>query len=108
MTGMRVVVPRLHRVLRLTLAFIAVAMFVAFALHTHVDDGHSWCWLCASAAGVAGVIKVSKSGFFRKGESVVCTLTGHGLKDADFSMSIAQKPITIKARLDDVLKVLGF
>ncbi|HZR47073.1 MAG TPA: threonine synthase, partial [Candidatus Manganitrophaceae bacterium] len=62
----------------------------------------------ASAAGVAGVIKLNKRGFFRKGERVVCTLTGHGLKDADFSMSIAQKPTTIKARLDDVLKVLGF
>ncbi|WDT82627.1 MAG: threonine synthase [Candidatus Manganitrophus sp.] len=62
----------------------------------------------ASAAGVAGVVKLSKRGFFKKGDRVVCTLTGHGLKDADFSMSIAQKPTTIKARLDDVLKVLGF
>lgn len=62
----------------------------------------------ASAAGVAGVIKLSKTGFFRKGEMVVCTLTGHGLKDTDFSMSIAQKPTTIKARFEDVLKVLGF
>lgn len=62
----------------------------------------------SSAASVAGVIKLNKSGLFKKGEAVVCTLTGHGLKDTDFSMSIAQKPTTIKARLDDVLKVLGF
>lgn len=34
-----------------------------------------------SAASVAGVIKLSKKGFFKEGEKVVCILTGNGLKD---------------------------
>jgi threonine synthase len=62
----------------------------------------------ASAASVAGVIKLSKAGYFRGGETVVCTLTGHGLKDADIAMSVSQKPTTIKAQLEDVVKVLGY
>lgn len=37
----------------------------------------------ASAISMAGVIKKQKEGLFRKGAIVVCTLTGHGLKDPD-------------------------
>ena len=37
----------------------------------------------ASAASVAGVLKLGKEGFFSSGDLVVCTLTGHGLKDPD-------------------------
>lgn len=62
----------------------------------------------ASAASVAGVIKMSKQGIFKNGDEVVCTLTGHGLKDADMAMSVSQKPITIRAEFEDVVKVLGF
>lgn len=62
----------------------------------------------ASAASVAGVIKLSKAGYFAGGETVVCTLTGHGLKDADIAISVSQKPTTIKAQLEDVVKVLGY
>ncbi|WP_068774162.1 threonine synthase [Paenibacillus sp. FJAT-26967] len=35
----------------------------------------------ASAASLAGVIKLKKEGHFQKGQSVVCVLTGNGLKD---------------------------
>ena len=35
----------------------------------------------ASAASLAGVIKLSRDGFFKEGEKVVCVLTGNGLKD---------------------------
>jgi threonine synthase len=62
----------------------------------------------ASAASVAGVIKLHKAGYFAGGETVVCTLTGHGLKDADIAINVSQKPTTIKARLEDVVKVLGY
>ncbi len=62
----------------------------------------------ASAASVAGVIKLGKAGYFRGGETVVCTLTGHGLKDPDIAINVSQKPTTIKAQLDDVVKVLGY
>ncbi|MEO5657497.1 MAG: threonine synthase [Nitrospiria bacterium] len=62
----------------------------------------------ASAASVAGVIKLNKAAYFQGGETIVCTLTGHGLKDADIAMSVSQKPTTIKASLEDVVKVLGY
>jgi len=62
----------------------------------------------ASAASVAGVIKLTKAGYFQGGETVVCALTGHGVKDADMAMTVSQKPTTIKASLDDVVKVLGY
>ncbi|HUK55667.1 MAG TPA: threonine synthase [Nitrospiria bacterium] len=62
----------------------------------------------ASAASVAGVIKLNRQGLFKKGDRVVCTLTGHGLKDVETAMNVSQKPITIKARLEDVVKVLGY
>jgi len=62
----------------------------------------------ASAASVAGVIKLSRQGTFRRGDVVVCTLTGHGLKDVEMAMTVSQKPITIKAQFEDVVKVLGY
>jgi len=62
----------------------------------------------ASAASVAGVIKLSRQGTFRRGDVVVCTLTGHGLKDVETAMTVSQKPITIKAQFEDVVKVLGY
>jgi threonine synthase len=60
----------------------------------------------ASAASVAGVIKWAQSKSFTGGEIVVCTLTGHGLKDADFAVGRSQKPVTVSADMDAVLKVL--
>jgi len=62
----------------------------------------------ASAAGVAGLIKLHKTGYFQNGETVVCTLTGHGLKDADFSLRISQKPTSINSNMDDLVDALGF
>jgi len=62
----------------------------------------------ASAAAVAGVIKLNQTGLFKEGDVVVCTLTGHGLKDADLAISVSQKPTTIKATFEDVIKVLGY
>jgi threonine synthase len=62
----------------------------------------------ASAASVAGVIKANKKGRFAPGDVVVCTLTGHGLKDVDVAMSVSQKPVTVEAQFDDVVKVLGY
>src|SRR5512145_2637787 len=51
----------------------------------------------ASAASVAGVMKLSRQGGLREGETVVCTLTGHGLKDADTAISVSVKPKTVQA-----------
>ena len=62
----------------------------------------------ASAASVAGVIKLSKKGYFKKGESIVCTLTGHGLKDPDTAIKVSPETCTVNPKMDDVLKVIGF
>lgn len=61
----------------------------------------------ASAAGVAGLIKMGRAGELKEGETVVCTLTGHGLKDADTAISISRPPLTIKASRDDVARLLN-
>jgi threonine synthase len=60
----------------------------------------------ASAASLAGVIKLSKQGYFRKGETVVCTLTGNGLKDPDAVIKISQRPPKVKADISEVEKAL--
>ncbi|MEK7314346.1 MAG: threonine synthase, partial [Deltaproteobacteria bacterium] len=43
----------------------------------------------ASAASLAGVIKMKKQGVLNDGDTVVCTLTGHGLKDPDTAISVS-------------------
>jgi threonine synthase len=60
----------------------------------------------ASAASVAGVMKLSKQGGLREGEIVVCTLTGHGLKDADTAISVSAQPKTVRATREDVARLL--
>ncbi len=60
----------------------------------------------ASAASLAGVIKSHRGGLFKGGETIVCTLTGHGLKDPDRAMRYARPPIKVKAEKDSVLSVL--
>lgn len=62
----------------------------------------------ASAAGVAGLAKLAKQDFFKKSDHIVCTLTGHGLKDADFCLQSPQKPAEIVKNKTDLLKILGF
>ncbi len=60
----------------------------------------------ASAASVAGVIKLSRNRGLREGGTVVCTLTGHGLKDADTAISVSPQPKTVNATHDDVARLL--
>ena len=60
----------------------------------------------ASAASVAGVMKLSKQGGLREGEIVVCTLTGHGLKDADTAINVSAQPKTVRATREDVARLL--
>jgi len=60
----------------------------------------------ASAASVAGVMKLSKQGGLHEGEIVVCTLTGHGLKDADTAISVSTQPKTVRATREDVARLL--
>jgi len=51
----------------------------------------------ASAASVAGLLQASEAGEIPRGSVVVCTVTGHGLKDPDWAISTAPAPVTIRA-----------
>jgi len=68
----------------------------------------------ASAASVAGLLKMMSKGFFkRKAQDakrktkIVCVLTGHGLKDPDRAISSLNKPKSVKADMKSVLKAIG-
>jgi threonine synthase len=57
----------------------------------------------ASAASVAGALRDIRSGKIPEGSSVVCTLTGHGLKDPDTAIKQSTAPVlTVDANLDAV------
>lgn len=63
----------------------------------------------ASAASVAGILKLAKKDYF-KGASkirIVCILTGHGLKDPDRAISSVQKPVVLEPKIEAVLKEMG-
>jgi threonine synthase len=49
----------------------------------------------ASAAGVAGLLAASAAGQVVPGSTVVCTITGHGLKDPDTAVAGAPQPLTV-------------
>jgi threonine synthase len=49
----------------------------------------------ASAASVAGLLQSAAAGLVPRGSTVVCTVTGHGLKDPDWAISTAPAPTTI-------------
>ncbi|MDP2942712.1 MAG: threonine synthase [Candidatus Omnitrophota bacterium] len=65
----------------------------------------------ASAASVAGLLKLSRKGLFRKRPAkkikIVCVLTGHGLKDPDRAIASLKKPKIIKANIDSVVRAIG-
>lgn len=61
----------------------------------------------ASAASVAGIIKLSKKGYFKKAARIVCILTGHGLKDPDRAIASIEKPKVIEAKIEAVIKEMG-
>jgi threonine synthase len=54
----------------------------------------------ASAASVAGLLQQSGAGLVPAGSTVVCTVTGHGLKDPEWAISTAPSPTTVR---NDVL-----
>ena len=56
----------------------------------------------ASAAAVAGVIKLAKRNYFEPHSRLVITLTGAGLKDPDFALSFDDPIACVEAKLDKV------
>jgi threonine synthase len=65
----------------------------------------------ASAASVAGLIQLCRHGYFNEApagrDTVVCTLTGHGLKDPTTAMTAATEPETVDADMDQVRAAIG-
>ncbi|MBU0671802.1 MAG: threonine synthase [Candidatus Margulisbacteria bacterium] len=62
----------------------------------------------ASAASVAGLIKLAKAGNVPDGSTVVCILTGHGLKDPDNAILLGKKPTFVPCKISEVIKRLGY
>jgi len=70
----------------------------------------------ASAASVAGLLKLAKKGYFKRANAqtrkrvnkIVCILTGHGLKDPDRAITSVKRPKVIAANLKAVLKEIGY
>ncbi|BBL80615.1 threonine synthase [Rubrobacter xylanophilus] len=60
----------------------------------------------ASAAGVAGLLKLAREGR-APGGTVVCVLTGHGLKDPDAVLSRVRLPEPVPATFEAVSRRLG-
>jgi threonine synthase len=61
----------------------------------------------ASAASVAGLLQARDSGHVARGERVVCTVTGNGLKDPDWAIAGAPKPLTVAAHAESAAAALG-
>ena len=60
----------------------------------------------ASAISLAGVLKDLEQGRVGEGSSIVCTLTGHGLKDPDTAIAQCAKPLTVDAELPEVERLI--
>jgi threonine synthase len=61
----------------------------------------------ASAASIAGLAKLVAAGGVEKGSRVVCTLTGHGLKDPKNAIEVCPKPVSVAPDLDQVIAAMG-
>ena len=66
---------------------------------------HDVVYRCTMVTLRADAQSGSKGGL-RAGETVVCTLTGHGLKDADTAISVSTQPKTVRATREDVARLL--
>ncbi|MGH2735145.1 MAG: threonine synthase [Actinomycetota bacterium] len=60
----------------------------------------------ASAAAVAGLRQMKDQGRLPPGVTVVCVLTGHGLKDPDWAIAGAPRPPRVAAEMTEILEHL--
>jgi threonine synthase len=61
----------------------------------------------ASAASVAGLLAKARTGRLDPGQLIVCTVTGHGLKDPATALADAAEPVVLPPRVDAVADALG-
>ncbi|MEE9614531.1 MAG: pyridoxal-phosphate dependent enzyme, partial [Thermodesulfobacteriota bacterium] len=62
----------------------------------------------ASAASLAGVMKLKNDGILNDGDTIVCTITGHGLKDPDCAIKASVEPLKVPPDIKKILEVMGF
>lgn len=60
----------------------------------------------ASATSLAGAMRDIQSGKIPEGSKIVCTLTGHGLKDPDIAIQQSTAVQAVDATLDEVKKAI--
>ena len=60
----------------------------------------------ASAISLAGLLKDLELGKVGEGSTIVCTLTGHGLKDPDVAIAQSAKPVTVDAELKAIEDII--
>ncbi len=61
----------------------------------------------ASAASIAGLIKLVENGEVDKGEQVVCIVTGHLLKDPNTAINACVEPVEIEASVEALSKIIN-
>jgi len=61
----------------------------------------------ASAASIAGVCKDLERGLIGDGSTIVCTLTGHGLKDPDTAIEQSTKPVVVDAKRGAIESIIA-
>ncbi|MGB8233343.1 MAG: threonine synthase [Methanobacterium sp.] len=61
----------------------------------------------ASAASIAGLLKLVENGEVDKGEEVVCIVTGHLLKDPNTAINACVEPIEIEANVEALSKIIN-
>jgi threonine synthase len=84
-------------------AIAAVTDDEILAAYTFLAQQESVFCEAASAASVAGLIKTGVP----EGSTVVCVLTGHGLKDPDLAISQISVPTVIELNLETILAELS-
>ena len=61
----------------------------------------------ASAASVAGLMKLMDEGIIDRRDRIVCVTTGHALKDPEIIFSVSEEPVEIDPTIDELRRVLG-
>jgi len=61
----------------------------------------------ASAASIAGLLQAAAQGLIARDEVVVCTVTGHGLKDPNRAIAEIEPRPAVDANIEQVLTELG-
>lgn len=61
----------------------------------------------ASAASIAGLMKLREEGVVDKGEQVVCVVTGHLLKDPNTAIDACTTPVEVDADINQLKNILS-